>query len=226
MRNKKKMIAIGGAALALIAAATVTITLVHRNSGQFEDDVFDLTEDDGFYMTDDVDDEYGGGETGKIEGVNLGDYKIPEDGDEYVSMLEQAMKDKESYKNVRSTPDYDYIDNEESAVPERHIVLNEYDSSLVVEEPESSATDDSDEDRSDIRPIKSNGYKEHEVICDAQSQEAAKSIADEISGTLLSWNNGTATIQIEESVDELLDRLEREGSNLELYRHYIFDSQE
>lgn len=222
MRNKKKMIAIGGAALALIAAATVTITLVHKNSGQFEDDGFDLAEDYG----DDFEDNYEDDEPGKIDGMNLGDYKIPEDGDEYVSLLEQSMKDKESYKNGKGTPDYDYINNEENAVPERQLVLNEYDPSLEVDDSESSATDGSDEERSDVRPIKSDGYKEHEVICDAQSQEAAKSIADEISGTLLSWNNGTATIQIEESVDELLDRLEREGSNLELYRHYIFDSQE
>lgn len=69
---------------------------------------------------------------------------------------------------------------------------------------------------------KSDGYEEYKVICDAESRENAEEIAREISGTLLSWEHGVATIQIEENVDELLERLEQQGSSLELHRKYKF----
>ncbi len=71
-----------------------------------------------------------------------------------------------------------------------------------------------------IPVIQSSGYAEHEVLCDAETQEIAESIATQISGSLLSWQNGVAKIKIEESVDDLLLRLESEGSDLELYRRY------
>lgn len=68
--------------------------------------------------------------------------------------------------------------------------------------------------------IQSSGYAEHEVLCDAESQEAAESIAAQIGGVVLTCKNGVATIQIEEHVDTLLERLEQQGSSLELYRNY------
>lgn len=72
----------------------------------------------------------------------------------------------------------------------------------------------------DVPVFHSNGYAEHEVICDAESQEEAEQIASRISGTLLSWQNNVAKIQIEGSVDELLEQLEQQGSDLMLYRNY------
>lgn len=71
-----------------------------------------------------------------------------------------------------------------------------------------------------IPVIQSSGYAEHEVLCDAETQEMAENIAAQISGSLLSWQNGVAKIKIEESVDDLLLRLENEGSDLDLYRRY------
>ena len=69
--------------------------------------------------------------------------------------------------------------------------------------------------------IQSSGYAEHEVVCDAETQEMAETIAAQIGGTVLSYQNGIATIQIEENVDTLLERLEQEGSSLELHRNYF-----
>lgn len=77
-------------------------------------------------------------------------------------------------------------------------------------------------DVSDITVSESKGYYNDEVVCDAASQEEAERIASQISGTLLSWDNGMAVIQIKSPVDEFLEQLEQEGSDLQLYRHYYF----
>jgi len=94
-----------------------------------------------------------------------------------------------------------------------------------------NAPEDSGEDEPDLEAdaeelgipiLKSKGYFEDEVICNADSQAEAQTIASQISGLLLSWDNGVAIIQISGSVDDLLKQLEQQGSSLELYRHYYF----
>lgn len=82
------------------------------------------------------------------------------------------------------------------------------------------------EDDGEITPhiIQSSGYAEHEVLCDAESLEAAESIAAQIGGVVLTCQDGVATIQIEEHVDTLLERLEQQGSSLELYRNYYISA--
>lgn len=72
----------------------------------------------------------------------------------------------------------------------------------------------------DIPVYTSKGYAEHEVICDAQSQEEAESIASQISGTLLSWKNGVATIQITDSVDIFLEQYEQQGGETKFYKRF------
>lgn len=79
------------------------------------------------------------------------------------------------------------------------------------------------EDGEIVLPVfDSEGYAEHEVLCDAATWEDAEKIATQISGTVLSCENGVAIIQIEGSVDELLEELERQGSELQLYRNYYY----
>lgn len=70
--------------------------------------------------------------------------------------------------------------------------------------------------------LRSEGYAEHEVLCDAQTREEAEQIAGQIAGTLISWEHGVATIEIAGSVDDLLAQLEQQGSTLELYRNYYY----
>lgn len=72
----------------------------------------------------------------------------------------------------------------------------------------------------DIPVYTSKGYAEHEVICDAQSQEEAESIASQISGMLLSWKNGVATIQITDSVDRFLEQYEQQGGETKFYKRF------
>ena len=68
--------------------------------------------------------------------------------------------------------------------------------------------------------IQSDGYSENEVLYETTSMEDAQAVAIQISGTVLSYEYGMATIKINEHVDTLLERLESEGSELILYRKY------
>lgn len=70
--------------------------------------------------------------------------------------------------------------------------------------------------------LQSDGYAEHEVLCVVQTMEEAEQIAGQIGGTLLEWENGVAKIEIEGSVDDLLEQLEQQGSTLELFRNYYY----
>ena len=216
MRDKKKMIAIGGAALALIATAGVAVTLVHKNSEPSDEGMINLVENVG----NDRDDRPG--KNREIEGLDFSGYRIPElsngwsDGRSDESRMDEELSD----------PSIPKVINRGHANPESEkLLLGE--SVLLSGENEQEPLDeeDSEEDICVVTPIQTNGYKEHEVICDAQSEEEAEYIANAISGTLLLLDQGTAVIQIEESVDELLARLEQEGSTLRLYRHYNFVTQ-
>lgn len=88
--------------------------------------------------------------------------------------------------------------------------------------PENSSNPGETNDDDDIPIFKSDGYEEYQVVCEAESYEEAEAIAAQISGTVLSCEYGIAVIQIKESVDSLLQRLEDQGSNLELYRNYKY----
>ncbi len=73
-----------------------------------------------------------------------------------------------------------------------------------------------------IVTYESKGYAQDEVRCNVDSREEAENVAAQISGTLLSWDNGVATIKIEGSVDEFLEKFEQQGSSLHLYRNYYY----
>lgn len=224
MRNKRKMIIIGGAAFALIVAASVTGLLIYNNSvkaeefddgigvgtelgihygGEF-DEFADISEDD---ESGDMPEE-NQVENAFIEKLERGDFEVSESGkadlmkilDEHQKELDEAdfgKKDEDSRENA--------------------VLYNDVDSLQEGTNAETSGTEKMGDSM-----IETDGYAEHEVICDAGSREEAESIASQISGTLLSWDYGVATIQIEGSVDELLNQLEQQGSNLLLYRNYNY----
>lgn len=133
--------------------------------------------------------------------------------------LEQIKDDFEKEKengriNAEKIDGLQLADNQPSTVQE--------DSSQDSNAEESLEDDGTELQLSGIPIYKSKGYAEHEVICDAETQEQAEQIAARISGTLLSWENNVATIQIEGSVDDLLDQMDKEGSDLYLYRKYYY----
>ena len=68
--------------------------------------------------------------------------------------------------------------------------------------------------------LKLDGYSENEVLYETTSMEDAQTVAAQIGGTVISCEQGMALIQISEHVDVLLERLEKEGSELILYRKY------
>lgn len=70
--------------------------------------------------------------------------------------------------------------------------------------------------------VQMDGYEKHQVVCDAIHMGEAEDIASQIGGKVLSCEGGTAIIEITKDVDELLAELEKQGSDLKLYRKYIF----
>lgn len=58
----------------------------------------------------------------------------------------------------------------------------------------------------------------NQILCRAKSEKKAREIAEKIGGQLVSYMDGVGLIVIEESLDELMERLEEEGlDDLELY---------
>lgn len=214
MRNKKKMIAIGGAALALIVAAAVTVSLVHRSSGK------SLTID----ASGSKNDEYSTGvthateitpevEIEKYDEAYVIDSEDVQNRDVLDARIEEEMKAKREGVIFGEEDDTQRIASHTLAAPGSA-------------DPDSvdTGTDDGEEVEGEadlsVGVYRSQGYSDNEVLCEAESEEEAESIAAQISGTLLSWEHGVAAIKIDESVDSLLEKLEQQGSSLQLYRKY------
>ncbi|MCH5248806.1 MAG: hypothetical protein J1E98_02680 [Lachnospiraceae bacterium] len=224
MRNKKKMIAIGGAALALIAAAAVTVSLVHRNSG--DGATLDVVGDNGSKLgigygghfdesanNTGMDQESDGEDYDEIGEKDDGELSEDDIEADLARVKEEAAKNREGIFYGEEGKSYGEVDLYKPKASDS--------SDNTTGESYSEETDEeANLNELGITIYDTKGYAENEVICDAQSMEEAESIASQISGKLLSWNNGVAIIQIEESVDEFLERLEQQGSSLELHRHY------
>lgn len=70
-------------------------------------------------------------------------------------------------------------------------------------------------------------YVEHQVLCSAKNEKDAKKTADKIGGTLVSYLEGIGIISVEETVQELLERLENEGIDASnIYPNYIYSVNE
>lgn len=61
-------------------------------------------------------------------------------------------------------------------------------------------------------------YEEHRVVCDVETEAQARTVADQIGGKLISFQYGIGTIEIEETVDELMERLGKMKNAPEVYR--------
>lgn len=66
-------------------------------------------------------------------------------------------------------------------------------------------------------------YEEHVVICSADTEEEAKRIAEQVDGTLVKYEYGIGTIEITETVAQLMERLDHMGGDKpEVYPNYIY----
>lgn len=218
MRNKRKMIILGGAAFALIVAASVTVSLIRNNSVEAEEF------DDGIGVGDELGVHYGGSfdeTTGTYRDGHVPDVSEQGSGKDSDDILDIEAEETPAERIKKMDETATEGDIYEGVGSKDRIVLYDNDSAKDLELTEAVDIDENEAvEIMDDFGYETDGYAEHEVICDAGSQEEAESIASQISGTLLSWNEGVATIRIEGSVDELLERLEQEGSNLMLYRKY------
>ena len=230
MKNRKMMLMI--VAVFVIIVAVAAGVCFWRTGSQIESQelVFDGNADeegihyggsfDEFeYLTEDeaeVDETKPDNQTNKIQGDNA----AFETTDEAVPANENPMASMTDSNDIEAE-----LIRQGKIIKEDDEELNQFkfdnsvgDDKQNQEENQSEA----DANENDIPIFDSNGYEEHQVICDAESLEEAEAIASKISGVVLSCDHGVATIQIEESVDSLLQRLEEQGSELELYRNYKY----
>lgn len=218
--NKKRIVIIGAAVLFLIAVSAAAL-VIHRNSvEQMEMDTQVQSDKDRIGI------DYGGG-------FDEFDYD-PEDnsetdGDDW----DESQSDYENAVNMTSDELKDELSRrrEENGFGRKNVGAAEIN---VQSDEDNTDYDDFIEDDFEetdgavdiselgIVTIESKGYSQNEVLYNAESQEDAESVAAQISGKLLSWENGVAAIQIDGSVDELLEDLERQGSSLYLYRNYYY----
>lgn len=91
----------------------------------------------------------------------------------------------------------------------------------TVEKPDSETMENENKEPGHASVIKFEEYSENIVLYKTESMEEAQAVAEQIEGTVLSCENGMATIQINEHVDILLERLESQGSELILFKKYL-----
>ena len=60
-----------------------------------------------------------------------------------------------------------------------------------------------------IQPVDASLYVEHRLICEADSEEKAKKIAERVDGTLVKYAYGIGVIEIEDTVAEALARVDK-----------------
>ena len=227
MRNKKKMIILGSVSLALIVVvASVTVLLVHKNSNGKV--TIEAREN---INRNEIRTDYGSDfdEFANTSGARTNREAVAldtEDSDN-IEDLENAdeihSRIKEEYEKNKSGIIYGEEGAGYETVTDLEVVQPGDSDSEVdhTDENDSSETgEDADASEISVPVFGTKGYAENEVLCDVPSMEEAESIASQISGTLLSWDDGVATIQIDEPVDVFLEKLEQQGSSLRLYRHY------
>ncbi len=214
MKRRKKMFISGGVILAVIAISITSFIVFDKNNRQIEiseadtrgnPSIFYGGSHDEFADTGQEDDENTLNSGEKDNEINETEIKSPKE------IIEES-------KNMYEGDIYNTDDADPSGAYLQVAKTNETDN---------TGNDESADDEENVIQLKdSDGYEEHEVICDAASEEEAEDIALRISGNVISCNNGVAVIQITESVDALLERLEQQGSDLKLYRKYYFSTKQ
>ena len=215
--KKKQIIIMGIIVLIVIILVAVLVIFIQKGKGPNIDITTqeDLSERMGI--------DYGGS-------FNEFDTDV-EPGDDTEGPTEEELQKqtKQIQEEFEANLEGDVIDAEGNV---KGNVEGKKDSSFSSLKPSKDATNEHeaeleyDEENNMGLPVFDNsGYAENEVLCDAATWEEAEEIAKQISGTVLSCENGVATIQIEGSVDALLENLEKQGSTLELYRNYYYSVQ-
>lgn len=225
MKNKK-VIVIAGAAAVLLIAVCIGVVAMNRNSGDYTeldaegrddyvqaevgiDSDFDESENESY------DDEY-------TYDADLDETQTEPDGEYYVNHTSDELLAKLRSQMDRDIPQmgkdsFDISDNSEDEAFYDDFEDDDFEDDDFEEDGEIA-------DASEIGVVvyESKGYAQDEVLCNADSQEEAESVAAQISGTLLSWEHGVAAIRIGTPVDDLLESLEQQGSSLNLYRRYYY----
>lgn len=65
-------------------------------------------------------------------------------------------------------------------------------------------------------------YVEHEVVCRVDSEEEAERVAEAVNGSLKSWQEGIAVIEIQETVQEFLKKYQGAKDLPAMYPNYIY----
>lgn len=220
MTNEKRIIIIGAAVLLLIAVSAIAVG-VYKHFGKYaiaetefvnDTSIVTIPDGEGFDVEDDseADDDWS-----EPQMEPDSEYGIDKPADELIEELKQQREEQgfgtvlhgSAGKNALNDKDnvfyYDFVDD--------------------VEDDFEEAGETAEVSEVEVITVTSTGYAENEVLCNAESREAAENVAAQISGTLLSWEHSVATIRIEGSVDELLERLEQQGSSLNLYKNYYYN---
>ncbi len=223
MRDKKQMIIIGAVVLIIVVLAVVFL-FVRKGSGE----KLETQQIDGVANRMGID--YGG-DFNEFEYQSEEEEVSTEETVDVDELKELDKKQQEEFEKNKpaglTTGDED--SNNSNAVKKELSQLEsaqgQAETSETVEE--NTAEDDDGTEGADVsvQVFSSNGYAENEVLCDAASMEEAEAVAGQIDGTVIEYQNGVALIKIKENVDDLLARLEQQGSSLELYRNYNISMQ-
>lgn len=219
MKDKKHMIIIGIVVLVVVIGVFMTIFFLNRNKAKKIEPEGKKTEAGIHY----------GGNFNEFEYITeetTGEKTDDAEEEETVNLAEvaaEAKKIKEEFEREK-TGDVILEDGSLQEKNENSVALNsvKQENDKEQETSQEGNTEPVETMEGGIPIFRSEGYAEHEVLCDAQTREEAEQIAGQIAGTLLSWEHGVATIEIAGSVDDLLAQLEQQGSTLELYRNYYY----
>jgi hypothetical protein len=221
MKGNKKVIIIGGVVIAAVVIAGVVWGVHRNNNSDIEFNAKTNKNEMGIH--------YGG----SFNEFQYFDEDSTEDNDEKESSLISEITDSINSDNEELSDD-EQISEELSKIAKEFeenapgINIDDIESSNNVGNIASINADinsdnySGDNDDIDNLMLEPDGYAENEVLCDAETMEEATQIANQISGTVKSCENGVAVIQIEKNVDTLLDELESQGSSLRLYRNYKY----
>ena len=222
MRDKRKMIIIG--AVVLIIIVLVVVFVVVKKSSEEKSGMQPAGEKNemGIQYGGDfnefqyIDEEESETASEETESVNIEELKAMDQKleEEYIKNKTKAVAsgeadgvDKISQKRGLAQPE----STQEETDTQENVEENTEEAVKVNEDVVSGDV---------ISGQKSSGYAEYEVLCDAETQADAEAVAAQIGGTVLECKDGVAVIKIAENVDDLLARLEQQGSSLELYRNY------
>lgn len=226
MTNEKRIIIIGAAVLLLIAVSAVAVG-VYKHFGKYAKAETEFVNDtsivripggEGFdeFDPDAEDDSEADDDWSAAQTESDSEYGIDKPADELIEELKRQREEQGFGTVIHGSAEKNALNNKDNAF------YNDFVDDDFIDDDFEEAGETVDASEFEVITITSTGYAENEVLCNTESREEAENVAAQISGTLVSWEHNVATIRIEGSVDELLERLEQQGSSLNLYKNYYY----